>query len=231
MGLAYHTGGVLVIQVGIDRLGGWFKVGTLDVDFEEVGLRLVKGPAACGLLAMVALVSVAATAGCGAARTSSSTPPLTGSVQYSGAVFHVPAGWRLLVLPTSRGCRVLERLLSPAAVSRSPVARLKADAVGLIPLRSNGHPCVSMRDSYGGPWRSIRSSGGLTEDVSATTWTEKAFGQLGVYEWRSIPSLDIGLQLFGHGPTVNEALVVVRAIAGSASARAGDREHERASHS
>lgn len=122
---------------------------------------------------------------------------------------------------------MLERLLSPAAASTHPVTTLKGDAIGLFPLRSNPGHCVGMHSFYDGPWRSVRSAGGLTEDVSVTTWTVKASGELGVYEWRSIPSLDIGLQLFGYGPTVKEALTVVRAIAGSASVGVARREYER----
>jgi len=144
-------------------------------------------------------------------------PSLTGSVQYSGAVFHAPAGWRLVVLPSSRRTCVLERLLSPTASSTNPRTALTGDAIGLFPLRGNPDRCLSMGSFYNGRWRSARSVGGLVEDVSVDTPTLKVFGKLGVYEWLSIPSLDIGLQLFGYGPTVNKALTVVRAIAGSAS--------------
>jgi hypothetical protein len=86
-----------------------------------------------------------------------------------------------------------------------------------------------MRSFYSGRWRPVRSEGGLTEDVSVTTANLKVLGKLGVYEWRSIPSLDIGLQLFGYGPTVKKALMVVRAIAGSAALGVAHRGQERKS--
>jgi hypothetical protein len=194
-----------------------------------VGIRRVNGLWASGSLALAALLLVAATAGCGATRRSSLVPRLTDSVQFSGAVFHTPAGWRLVVLlPTPRTC-VLERLLPPAASSPSPVAALKGDAIGLFPLRGSPDRCVTMRSFYDGRWRHVRSEGGLREDVSVTTSSVKAFGKLGVYEWRSIPSLDIGLQLFGYGRTVKSALLVVRAIAASASIGISHRGHERKS--
>lgn len=195
-----------------------------------MGLRLVSRSSRRGLLALAASLPIV-TGGCVTATPSSSTPPLPGSVHYAGAVFRVPAGWRVVALRSSSKTCELERLESPTASSTNPATALKGDTVGLFPLRSDPDRCTSMRSFYDGPWRAARSECGLTEDVGVRTFSDEAFGGLGVWEYRSIPSLDIGLQLFGYGPNVTKALLVASTIADSAapaqSKEEGDDSHFR----
>jgi hypothetical protein len=111
-----------------------------------------------------------------------------------------------------------DRLLSPAAASRDLRTSSRGDSIAFFPYSAPPDECLEMRAFYDGSWRSTTKDG-LTMRVSTTVDTLKVFGGLGVYEYDGIPSRNVGMQLFGYGPTVATALAVDRAIVSTAGLR------------